>query len=410
MDFFDKIFDSAGEKPNIQRYSARPLLVAALALLLAGYSCGGGGGGGGEGGGGSNTVPEIEKVQSVIGAGGGELMMENTGSPADGAKVIIPESALAADHTITISYGETDIDAPAGIDPAGGEIDLGPDGLQFLLPVHISIPYLDDDNDGIIDGTGIAESKVKLIYYNEADGNWEEIAVVNRNAERNLVEAETYHFSTYLVGVDPAAGGGSGGSGGTAQGYEAGEYFVGPPEYRVSGDGNRELIVKGCIAQDNSACSEGGNCRPCGSHYVLTVTADNGPIKAVVDKRATHTGGVPATINEDGTGFIFNAASVFEKIRNSGDAALWTWRCEFITEHTHLRNFLACDESNPKTICSAAGVRIVPRIDVVDESNIQFGLGIDISDGYDAGGKPVPGNAFYAGDMIAVRFEANYNQ
>jgi len=264
-----------------------------------------------------------------------------------------------------------------------------------------------DDNNGIIDGTNTSEDKVKLIYFNEASGKWEDAAIVNRNAQGNLVEAETNHFSTFLVAIDSTAGGSD--NSGNTTGYMSGEYFVGSPDYRISGDGNKELIVKGCIGEDISGCAESGGCRPCGSHYVLTITATDGGIKAVVDKRSTYTGGVPATINADGTGFIFDAASVFEKIKNSGDAALWTWRCEFISEHTRLRNYVACDDTSVDTICSIAGVRIIPKIDVVDESKIQFGLGFDISDGFNASGKPLPGNTFASGDMIAVRFEANYN-
>ncbi len=390
---------------NIFREFQRRRVAIALVLMLMSHACGGGGGSGENG---ETPGTNITQAASVIGIDGGEVMISGSGSPADGAKVIIPESALVEDNTITISHGETDIDTPDEIDPAGGQIDFGPDGLRFLLPVHISIPYSDDDNDGIIDGTNIAENNVKLIYYNEESGEWEKIAVINRNAQVNLVEAETSHFSTYLVAIDSSIAAGDDDDS-TASGYASGEYFVGSPEYRVSGDGNEELIVKGCIGQDYSACSESGNCKPCGSHYVLTVKGRDGTIKAVVDKRTTYTGGVPAAMNSDGTGFIFDAASVFEKIKNSGDTALWAWRCEYITEYTRLPNYVACNDTTAGVVCTDAGDRILPSIDIVDETTILFNLGIDISDRSNASNEPLVSNNFATGDMIAIRFEANYN-
>ena len=395
---------------NISREFHIYLVVAALIFLSTSYGCGGGGGGGSSETDGTDVTPvaNITQATTVIGIDGGELMITNSGSSADGAKVIIPELALEEDNSITISHGETDIDTPDEIVPAGGQIDFGPDGLQFLLPVHISIPYSDDDNDGIIDGTDIAENKVKLVYYNEEIGQWEDMAVINRNAQGNLVEAQTSHFSTYLVVVDSTSTTTGDDDSGTS-GYVSGEYFVGTPDYRVTSDGNEELIVKGCIGQDYSVCYEEGNCIPCGSDYVLTVTGRDGTIKAVVDRFTTYNGGIPAVMNDDGTGFIFDAASVFEKIKNSGDTALWTWRCEYITEYTRLPNYVACDDTTADAICTDAGTRIVPSIEIVDESTILFNLGIDICDRYNANDEPLVSTNFATGDMIAIRFEANYN-
>ncbi len=368
---------------------------AVLLCMLFGVvtGCGSGGSGGGGGGGAAGTV----EVAAVIGRSGGEVAVSGTGSPADGAKVILPAGALAASRTITISHGETDLALPAAFEAAGGQIDFGPDGIAFDLPVHIAVPYPDDDNDGVVDGTTVGEYALTLIYYNAEAGAWEAVPIVNTNARLNVVEAETSHFSTYLVAVDTTTTD-DGTDDTAAAAYQSGEYFVGPPTYLVS-DGVQELIVKGCINQAG----------PCATPYVLTVTTENGVIKGVVDRHTTTTGGVPATLGDDGRTFVFNAAGIFEKIQQSGNAALWTWRCEFIAEHTHVRGYAACDDSATNAICTGAGQRVTAGISVMDNARVAVDLGIEISDMDDAAGRPTPNGNFGTGDRIAVRFEANYN-
>lgn len=392
-------------------YRLAPVFITLWIFTLFCQGCSGGGGGGSV----DYDMP-VTQVQGVMGENGGELAVVDTGTPADGAKVIIPEAALTTDQTITISYGETDLDTLTGIDPAGVPIDFGPDGLNFNTPVYISIPYFDDDNDGIIDGTDHSEYDVALIYFNEPRGEWENVPIANRSPGANLVEAETDHFSTYLVALDTAtATVNDGEDADNDSAYQTGEYFVGTPEYRITdpgsdintGDG-RELIVAGCIGQDLSTCSQDDSCNPCATPYVLTVTASDNRVKAVIDRNATYGSGHPATLNEAGTAITFDAANIFEKIDQSGDADLWTWKCEFIPEHTNLQQYVLCDDNRVDAICSAADEEFYADIEVVDKTTLSITFGIDISDTLGRDGQPLTNMNFGGGDMIAIRFEANY--
>lgn len=57
----------------------------------------------------------------------------------DGAQVVIPPGALAQDTAITLSA--TDLPAPGGYSPFSKVYRFEPDGLQFLKPVAVTIPF-----------------------------------------------------------------------------------------------------------------------------------------------------------------------------------------------------------------------------------------------------------------------------
>jgi hypothetical protein len=68
-------------------------------------------------------------------------------------------------------------------------VEYGPDGLQFLQPVRIGVPYSDA---GVSD-----ELLLGIQTYDPVSGEWKEVAVVERDTAANILYAEVSHFSLY---------------------------------------------------------------------------------------------------------------------------------------------------------------------------------------------------------------------
>lgn len=75
---------------------------------------------------------------------------------------------------------------------------------NFSLPVAITIPYSDVDDDGFVDGVSprLDETKLGLYALNEQAANWESAGSATVNAAANTISAEAGHFSAYaLIGI-----------------------------------------------------------------------------------------------------------------------------------------------------------------------------------------------------------------
>ncbi len=367
-------------------------------------------------GGGSSDKSNTETVSSqemyfekTIDETGGVLEITDLESQAFGAKIIVLPGALTEKKIISLSTGVTSFDTPANYIPAGEQINLGPDGILFEKAIFISIPYSDIDNDGVIDGTTIPEDNVVLFYFNEQIWEWEKVEIVNRNYADNIVEAGTDHFSTYLVAIDEEVDNDY-----DTTALRAGEYFVGTPELRIidpeediNAFDNTELVPVGCIGQDFSLCSTTRSCVKCGTPYVLTVSI-RGKLTAVIDRYATKNAGIPVTFDEGGASVTFDPTEIFEKVGKTGDANSWTWRCDFIPEHTHLQNYKVCTTNTTDAICTENDEQFFSSIEVIDANTVRINFGIDISDSTNINGEALPNINFGSGDMIAIEFEANY--
>ena len=70
-------------------------------------------------------------------------------------------------------------------------------GLNGEAQIYIS--YKDNDNNGIVDGTDIQESKLKLFRLNEATGEWEVVDGSQVDTVNNKVYANIDKFGTYCI-------------------------------------------------------------------------------------------------------------------------------------------------------------------------------------------------------------------
>jgi hypothetical protein len=85
---------------------------------------------------------------------------------------------------------------------------------QFLKDIILSIPYPDDDNDGIVDGTTIDENSLVLKWYNEHTGQWEPLYDSIIYVDQNYVSARVNHLSMFGIFTGETLSGMSGSSSG----------------------------------------------------------------------------------------------------------------------------------------------------------------------------------------------------
>jgi hypothetical protein len=72
-------------------------------------------------------------------------------------------------------------------------------GFEFKKEVTIGLPYVDDDDDGFLDGTGITVESLKAFVLNEESNTWEKIEKSYPIRDIKQVRFESSHFSVYCL-------------------------------------------------------------------------------------------------------------------------------------------------------------------------------------------------------------------
>jgi hypothetical protein len=146
---------------------------------------------------------EIEaEGAAVVGLGGGVVEVSNPDSPFYGFRVEIPPGSLKTPNIITISLpsivNEMSNYLPNNLELAGIPAEFGPNGLTFTTPVSITLKYLDEDNDGLIDRTNISEDEIQVLRIIDKDLQ-ENIPIVHLDKTSNMASILVNHFTTYAV-------------------------------------------------------------------------------------------------------------------------------------------------------------------------------------------------------------------
>ncbi|MRR21232.1 hypothetical protein EG827_13730 [bacterium] len=323
------------------------MLVSAVAACKGSSSSGTDGG----------TVSQAQGV--VIGPGGGTAVITEQAGEVAGAKVYIPGNALETEEVVSLRVVPLPAGLPSRYTAAGPCIGFSPDGISFSQPVSLYLPYTDTNNDGIVDGKAVSEDMVRVLYFNEKIGQWEEMPLQSVDRAANLAVAVTRHFSTYLVAINTGdtQSGDTGSQSGDATALESGDCLV--------GDGN-------LVSQSNTdSCF----------YYNLTVTRRSSGMLALVDRHATYvTTGIPAVVSSSGDSATFDASSAFSKVLASGDARLWNWECDFIKEHTQLKDYEVLDDYLSTTGTSGASGGIACTIEALDANMVKISWQINVNE------------------------------
>lgn len=124
----------------------------------------------------------------------------------------IPKGALNSDTVITAeipTYEET-ATRLSGIQATDRFVRLrlssGQQSFVAGKEVQITIPYLDDNNDGIVDGTSMFASDLTLRWYNPATSTWDVSGISGLviNQEAKTITAMTNHFSDFGLMLTPS--------------------------------------------------------------------------------------------------------------------------------------------------------------------------------------------------------------
>lgn len=327
----------------------------------------------------------VVNISSQIGAEGGVVEIIDPTSAIYGAKVYIPPNALSGEETITITLSDIPQGLPAGYKAVGGCINFMPDGTVFDNPVTMYLPYVDTNNDGIVDGRAVTETRVGVLYFNETTGQWEEMDLYTTEADNNRAVVESEHFSTYLTYIDPV----------DAQPYDTG---VAPVQ---TGDETALFTTGDCYVDD----SYNGEC----VYYFLTVTRRDTGLVAVMDRNATYTtNGYPAIISEGYDSATFDATSAFARVLSSGDASSWEWEAEFVKEHTYLMDYVVEDDPLNTTTTATTDTEtdtdnIYCQISAEDTNMVRITWQINLDEQIVYPTHPQGG-----GHMLVVRFRAYY--
>jgi hypothetical protein len=112
------------------------------------------------------------EASAIIGPAGGTVEVTNPSSPVFGAKIEIPPGALLQPTELTISAPQPPPFSFSFAARAGPVVGIGPSGLNFQIPARITLPYRDDNNDGVVDGTPVNQKFVQAHSFNPLAAEW----------------------------------------------------------------------------------------------------------------------------------------------------------------------------------------------------------------------------------------------
>lgn len=125
---------------------------------------------------------------------------------ADGVIVEIPAGTFATDDRIVISVVD-EMDAPGMLpgDSNGVMFDIATESGQHIFgtDITIRIPYVDEDQDGVIDGTNTAETTLAIWFFDGVD--WRQLPDTDVLQDDNVVVGWTDHFTEFATFSSPAA-------------------------------------------------------------------------------------------------------------------------------------------------------------------------------------------------------------
>ena len=147
----------------------------------------------------------IEALEADLSLGGAEvgrdgavLRIADTNSPLFGAQLTIPEGAIPRPTFVSMSVREA-VPANRVLTFAGSGLVLGPERLQLSTPATLRLPYADENQDDVVDGTDFSATALKV----GAVDSFGRIAFPRRvvDLENQVQTVQLYEFSSYWSAV-----------------------------------------------------------------------------------------------------------------------------------------------------------------------------------------------------------------
>ncbi len=120
----------------------------------------------------------------------------------DGTSVMVPLGAVESNVTVEVVLTGTNTNPDVGLAYGQANIQMNRtvslEGHPDLKnPITITIPYPDDNNDGIVDGTCVPESTLQAYWFDTTDGQWKRPLSCEVNTSANYVKITTYHLTEF---------------------------------------------------------------------------------------------------------------------------------------------------------------------------------------------------------------------
>lgn len=124
--------------------------------------------------------------------------VDNVIEREDGVRVEIPRGTIDEDTIMRISRPDPSEIPPSDHESTGQYIEIALESGQKDLhnPIGVSIPYRDDDNNGMVDGTNIPEERLMVNLYNGSV--WEELPTTI-DSTRNIATGTTTHLTLFGI-------------------------------------------------------------------------------------------------------------------------------------------------------------------------------------------------------------------
>ncbi|MBL0059214.1 MAG: gliding motility-associated C-terminal domain-containing protein [Elusimicrobia bacterium] len=147
----------------------------------------------------ANLVPEFGTVTRSMTSAGGRVDVAVGDPRRPGFSLSVPAGTTL--QSISVSQKDPSlIPTFKSLDPVSA-FEVGPSGTRFSRVATLTIPYLDEDDDGLVDGTGADEKLLRIYWF---DGIEWRVVGGSVDVVNNLVSASISHFSVF--GLFPAGG------------------------------------------------------------------------------------------------------------------------------------------------------------------------------------------------------------
>lgn len=133
---------------------------------------------------------------AVVGPEGATIQVVDPTSPIAGTVLQVPPGAFTSDQAIFLLHTSIVLPTPGFASLTGPIVDLQPSGLILDLPALLKLPYADEDQDGLLDGTGVSEDFLQVRRFDEVNTTLD-LAPTDIDIENNFAVATIEHFSFY---------------------------------------------------------------------------------------------------------------------------------------------------------------------------------------------------------------------
>ncbi len=134
-----------------------------------------------------------------FGPAGGELLLTDTHADVSWFRIAVPEGALSCEAEIQVYHSTRIENAPTGFLQLSSVIELRPRDLTFALDISVIQDYNDEDQDGIVDGSSVPESKLYPAYYSFDNKVWGPLEALIPDTSLNVAGFETNRLAAYTL-------------------------------------------------------------------------------------------------------------------------------------------------------------------------------------------------------------------